>query len=81
MAIRTFKRVCLSCKHYRPTHISQGKCRLGRGTIDPSDYPFMNHEDGCESWKDAGQQYHIRVGWIRNMKDRKDGDEPGDKDF
>lgn len=79
MAIRKFKRACLSCKHYRPTDEVQGKCRVDKGNIDPSVYPVMNHEDGCDLWKDAGQQYHIRVGWIRNLKSRKEGNETGSK--
>ena len=80
MAIRKLKRVCLSCKHYRPKDESRGKCRVGKGKVDPSDYPVMNHEDGCNLWKDAGQQYHIRVGWVRNLKNRKEEGEAGSKE-
>lgn len=28
----------------------------------------MKHDDLCERWKDSGQQYYIRVGWLKNAK-------------
>ena len=68
------KPTCLSCTHYRPTGVTVGRCRLDRGKIDPSVYPVMAHEDCCESWQDAGQNYHIRVGWIRGLACRATDD-------
>ena len=64
------KRACLSCKHYRPADAAGGRCRLNRGKIDPSAYPIMNHGDCCDSWLDAGQKYHIRIGWIRGLENK-----------
>lgn len=74
MATRNIKRVCLSCKNYRPLDESQGKCRLNKGTIDPAAYPIMNHQDVCESWQDVGQQYHIRRGWVKGQRNKKEGE-------
>ena len=68
------KRVCLSCKHYRPTDETVGRCRQKRGEIDPSAYPVMNHQDCCDSWQDVGQKYHIRVGWIRGLVSKSKDD-------
>lgn len=74
MTSRTIKRICLSCRHYRPTDEARGKCRLEKGNVDPSAYPVMNHEQSCESWQDVGQKYHIRVGWIRGLLNKAEGD-------
>ena len=71
---RKVNKTCLRCKYYRPVDEIKGKCRLGRGKIDPSAYPEMAHEDSCDSWKDAGQQYHIRIGWIKNIRNNKEGE-------
>jgi hypothetical protein len=68
------KRVCLSCKHYRPTDETVGRCRLDRDTIDPTTYPVMTHEDCCESWRDVGQNYHIRIGWVRALAGNTNND-------
>lgn len=69
MAIRTYEKICLSCRHFRPVDRVSGICRVDRSTIDASAYPLMKHRDSCEYWKDAGQQYYIRVGWVNNLKE------------
>lgn len=74
MASRTSKRMCLSCRHYRPTDEARGRCRVRKGSVEPSAYPIMSHEDSCESWQDVGQQYHIRVGWVRGLLNKAQGD-------
>ena len=74
MASTTNTRVCLSCKHYRPTDMTGGRCRLDKGKIDPSAYPIMNHKDCCDSWQDVGQTYHIRVGWLRGQMNKTKDD-------
>ena len=68
MANTTTTRICLSCKYFRPTDEREGKCRLQKGVIEPSAYPSMGHGDTCESWQNAGQQFHIRVGWIKGLQ-------------
>lgn len=70
MKSRKNRPTCLSCKHYRPTDEVRGRCRLNKGRIDPSAYPVMNHGDRCDAWLDVGQKYHIRIGWVRGLKDR-----------
>jgi hypothetical protein len=70
MASKKNKHACLSCRHYRPKDVARGRCRLEKGKIDPSAYPLMNHEDCCDSWQDVGQQFHIRVGWIRGLANK-----------
>ena len=68
MALKKSDKICLRCSHYRPVDESIGRCRLNRGSIEPADYPRMRHEDSCDSWKDAGQQYYIRLGWVKNRR-------------
>lgn len=72
MTLKRIKKKCLSCRNYRPIDEFRGKCRVGKGKIDPTDYPEMMHGDCCDSWSDAGQQYHIRIGWIKSRRSRKE---------
>ena len=74
MASTKNKPVCLSCKYYRPTDAAGGSYRLNKGNIDPSAYPVMSHDDCCDSWQDVGQNYHIRVGWIRGLMNKPKND-------
>ncbi len=60
--------ICLSCKKYRPTDTEVGLCRLNK-CENKEDYPVMAHSDSCDSWIDCGQQYFIRTGWVRKMKE------------
>jgi len=57
---------CLSCTNYRPKFIDKGICRVDRD-LKP-DYPVTLAEDGCAMWFSCGQQYYIRVGWIKGQK-------------
>ncbi len=62
---------CLSCKNYRPVDELSGRCRVDRATTTLKDYPVMKHDDSCERWLDAGQQYYIRVGWLKAQSKKK----------
>ncbi|MFH0781005.1 MAG: hypothetical protein V2B20_03505 [Pseudomonadota bacterium] len=60
------KGYCLSCKFYRLDDINSGVCRVDKGTS--ADYPQKHTDDQCSRWLDSGQQYFIRVGWIKAKK-------------
>jgi hypothetical protein len=30
----------------------------------------VRHEDSCGKWKDAGQNYYIRRGWLRKQAEK-----------
>jgi len=62
---------CLSCKFFRPEDQFTGRCRVDKDRLHFSAYPIMKHEDGCSRWKDSGQQYYIRVGWLKNMTEKQ----------
>ena len=63
------EQTCLSCKRFHLVDVHQGKCRKDKGKIDKSEYPVMKHADRCDDWIDAGQDYYIRVGWIKRQLD------------
>lgn len=57
---------CLACTHFRLTDMVVGTCKQDR-TVKPN-YPVKKHEETCGKWQDAGQQYYIRLGWLKNKK-------------
>jgi len=71
------KKTCLNCKHFRPEDVYTGRCRIEKHSLLPEKYPIMKHDDVCDRWKDAGQQYYIRIGWLKaqelkNSENRND---------
>lgn len=66
MSTWQIKKICLSCKHYRLVDEMSGLCRVKKMEI--SKYPLKLNDDTCPQWKDGGQQYHIRKGWIKSKK-------------
>jgi len=73
MPKRTYDKSCLSCRYFRPVDAIRGKCRVDRSSIEASAYPLMKHRDCCISWEDAGQQYYIRVGWVKSLQGSEEG--------
>ncbi len=57
------EKLCLTCKYYRLKNSQSGVCRVDRK--NSSDYPAKKNENSCSRWLDCGQQYYIRVGWIK----------------
>ncbi len=58
----TKKKNCLSCKYFRLEDSSSGVCRVDKSV---EQYPIKNTEENCGEWVDSGQQYYIRLGWIK----------------
>jgi len=63
--VRQEKRTCLGCKHFRLEDIHSGICRLEK---NGKPYPRKLHSDICAQWTGCGQQYFIRLGWIKSKK-------------
>lgn len=61
--MKTIKKICLNCKHYRLDDIHSGVCRVEKKADGV--YPQKKNEDNCDRWHDCGQQYYIRKGWIQ----------------
>jgi len=61
---------CLSCKYYKIHDALSGSCRvekLASGKRN-TEKPVVKAESRCDKWKDGGQTYYIRLGWIRNLE-------------
>lgn len=56
---------CIHCKFFRLQSISSGICRQDPGR--KGNYPVVACTNTCEHWKDCGQQYFIRKGWIKKQ--------------
>lgn len=64
------QKICLSCRRFSLQDIYSGVCKLQQG-VTP--YPLKAIDDTCEQWRDCGQQYFIRTGWIKARKAKEDG--------
>lgn len=57
------RQICLRCKYFRLETIDAGLCRVEKDT--DKKYPVMDKNGHCLKWCDCGQQYFIRLGWIK----------------
>ena len=73
------KTSCLNCKYYKIKDAGSGFCRVEILTSgnQKTEKPVVQAESSCEQWKDCGQTYYIRLGWIRSMtKEADDNQQP-----
>ncbi len=65
---------CLSCKYYEIKEEQTGFCRMENLTTGnrQAEKPAAKADDCCEKWRDCGQTYFIRLGWLKNMAANKD---------
>ena len=66
-------RTCLSCKFFRLEDIFSGRCRVDKPELGADRLPLVRSEDSCSRWVDCGQQYYIRLGWIKSTKQKLEG--------
>jgi len=69
----TMKEHCLNCKYYQIHETTSGFCRVEILTAKGSgckkkNKPLVEAEHTCERWKNCGQTYYIRLGWIKNKE-------------
>ena len=66
------EKICLSCKYFRVQNETTGRCRVMKAkTGDRKPVrPEVAVEGCCEKWQDAGQDYHIRLGWLKVRKEK-----------
>jgi len=57
---------CLACSFFRLKDTEAGVCKVDKD-VRPH-YPVKKPVESCTKWQDAGQQYHIRLGWLKNKK-------------
>lgn len=65
------KKICLSCRHFSLQETHTGVCKLVKGHAS---YPVKATEESCEQWRDCGQQYFIRTGWIKGRLAKEKGE-------
>ncbi len=67
---------CLSCKFYKVEDALSGFCRvIVRETGDRNaERPMVRADHACDKWVDSGQQYYIRLGWIKAQQATAEGD-------
>ena len=68
---RVQKKICLSCRHFSLQETDSGVCKVVKGLAS---YPVKATEDSCDQWRDCGQQYFIRTGWIKGRLAKEKGD-------
>jgi hypothetical protein len=61
--MQAVKKICLSCKYFRLENIDGGICRVDKGGI--KNYPRKEKNNYCGRWRNCGQQYFIRLGWLK----------------
>ena len=61
---------CIRCKFYKVEDEHTGRCRIRTCETGGSKatHPMVRSHDSCEKWIDCEQQYYIRVGWIKSLK-------------
>jgi hypothetical protein len=65
------RKICLSCRNFSLQKIDSGVCKVVKGLAT---YPLKGVEDTCAQWRDCGQQYFIRTGWIKGRLAREKGE-------
>ena len=61
--MKDVKKICLNCKYFRLESVDAGICRVMKNS--DKNYPVKKQTDDCVEWQDCGQQYYIRLGWIK----------------
>ncbi len=61
--MKTKEKSCLCCNFFRLKEVDKGVCRVEKKS--DKDYPLKGNEESCPKWQDSGQQYYIRLGWIK----------------
>lgn len=69
--MRQQKKICLSCRNFSLQDTTSGVCKVVKGLAV---YPVKAIEESCEQWRDCGQQYFIRTGWIKGRLAQEKGE-------
>lgn len=63
------KSTCMSCKFFRIEDTMSGYCRVQKHETGDKNAPrpMVKQDDSCSKWSDCGQQYYIRLGWVKSQ--------------
>ena len=67
------KSTCINCKYYQIEDEISGYCRItidGKAVKKKGERPMVRQDHSCEEWRDCGQQYYIRLGWIKSRENK-----------
>ena len=72
------KSTCIRCKYFKIEDSLSGFCRvqIRKSRDKQAPKPMVKQDDTCENWEDCGQQYYIRLGWIKSQETAKDKETP-----
>ena len=65
------KSICMNCKYFKIEDEFTGYCRVavyGKKEKKTEQNPMVLQDNFCEKWQDCGQQYYIRLGWLKAQK-------------
>lgn len=69
----SMKTTCMTCKYYKIEDALSGYCRFTspkEAGKSRKDRPMVRQDHSCQEWRDCGQQYYIRLGWLKSRKDK-----------
>ena len=71
------KETCIRCKFYKIDDEFSGFCRAEAKKYDRSEgqRKMVRQDHSCQKWEDSGQQYYIRLGWIKAQSKKKQNNE------
>ncbi|MDW7773094.1 MAG: hypothetical protein SCH71_09415 [Desulfobulbaceae bacterium] len=69
------KSTCMNCKYYKIEDELSGYCRvtIAGKTANKSGRPMVRQDHSCGEWQDCGQQYYIRLGWLKALLNKTAG--------
>jgi len=56
-------KTCLGCKFFKIKNKNIGFCRVNKK--DKNQFPKVQLSNSCDKWGDCGQNYFIRLGWLK----------------
>lgn len=65
------KATCMNCKYYKIEDELTGFCRVsvkGETGKEKKENKMVRQDYTCSEWQDCGQQYYIRLGWLKAQK-------------
>lgn len=67
------KQTCLNCKYYRIEDQFSGYCRsaVPGKSVPRAERRMVRQDHACDEWKDCGQNYYIRLGWLKSRQQEK----------
>lgn len=70
------KPTCMNCKFYKVEDALSGYCRAetAENSETTGQKPMVRHDHTCLRWTDCGQNYYIRLGWLKAQQARQETD-------